>query len=270
MMMTRAPSPRRPLEVTPHAKTTTTRGERADHQQQQSRSAAAAAMDVAALVRRTAAVCGCVGSDVTSSSMDAVGMQEALGGPNSVLPAYLSALASIEAQLQRHWAELEEATVQLDVERRTAEQTRLSVQQAEAVQQREWDALRAEQRRVTAAVTALERREATLQEQMKAVQEREQRLAEQRNAFADDQRAADERAEALYKRESALRTAEKSLGAAKSELGRLEEVYAERVGQLVTDEEGLRGWAKELEKRELSLRSVIQQLKAKGIVVTVS
>ena len=44
-----------------------------------------------------------------------------------------------------------------------------------------------EQRRVTAATAALERREATIADQMKALQDREQRLAEQRAAFAEDQ-----------------------------------------------------------------------------------
>ena len=73
----------------------------------------------------------------------------------------------------------------------------------------------------------------------------------------------------VLKREATVRQVEKALVQAKGDLDRLEQDIAGRAKKLMADEASVKKWAVDLERREMTLQSIIEQLQLKGIQISV-
>ncbi|CUG86451.1 Hypothetical protein, putative [Bodo saltans] len=150
--------------------------------------------------------------------------------------------------------ELMEQTTRLRSEQQHMEETRRRLSE----QQRTVDAAQRDvaerESKVAAAMQILASREAAAASQLKLT-EQERTLCQKLSAE-------------VLKRETAVRSIEKTLAAAKTELVRLEDELNSRAKQLVDDEGATRRWATELEKKELTVQSIFEQLRHKGIHVS--
>jgi chromosome segregation ATPase len=97
---------------------------------------------------------------------------------------------------------------------------------------------------------------------------REAMLSSQQQLLEQEKGLCKKLSAEILRRESTVRSVEKNLNAARHDLQRLEDDVTARAKRLVEDEESLRRWATDLERRELSLRSVMEQLRNKGIAVS--
>lgn len=150
--------------------------------------------------------------------------------------------------------QLAEQTARVHSELQHLEETRRKVaEQQRAVEASQRDVADRESK-IAAALQSIASREAAAASQLK--------LAEQERALCQKLSAE------VLKRETAVRSVEKTLAAAKTELVRLEDELNTRAKQLVDDEGATRRWASELEKRDLTMQSIFEQLRHKGIHVS--
>lgn len=125
-----------------------------------------------------------------------------------------------------------------------------------------------QQRTVDAAQRDVAEREAKIAAAMQVLASREAAAASQLKLSEQERALCQKLSGEVLKRETAVRSVERTLAAAKTELVRLEDELNSRAKQLVEDEGATRRWAAELEKKELTVQSIFEQLRHKGIHVS--
>lgn len=158
------------------------------------------------------------------------------------------------AAAQQKDIELAESAAKLAAERTFADETMRRLNE--------------QQRHLDHQARTLEDREAKVAASLQAVASREAAVASQAKLVDSERHLCQRLSSEVLKREAAVRLVEKQLATAKTEVVRLEDELSARAKQVLEDEASTRRWATELEKRELTVQSIFEQLRHKGIHVS--
>ena len=115
----------------------------------------------------------------------------------------------------------------------------------------------------------LQKRDLDTDAATKAQLSREEGIKRDTTRTQEERETAKKLSVEVIKREATVRTLEKSLNLAQLEVSKVEQEVSQRAKRLLDDEGIVKTWAADLERREMKLQSIVEQLRAKGFAVQI-